>query len=294
VAAEISVPAQAFVLALVLAAHGAVAALALRVQASPQTLPKPFVIQARWIEDAPSSGGQAETESAMPQAAASLPAALSSSAPPSVPLSLEAPLPETSLPEPSPLELPLPAPPPPEPPPKVKRPPRAKPPLPAAKPSPVPNAESARPATTEQAVSEARPETGATLAGAAASGPRGISGSSGPSGTPGPATGLPTHAAPGPAAYTEPNFRAKYLSNPPPGYPPASVRRQEEGTVILKVRVTADGRADELSIDQGSGFARLDQAAVDAVRRWRFVPARRGDENVPGWVRVPVRFNLEQ
>ncbi|MDR1934436.1 MAG: energy transducer TonB [Candidatus Accumulibacter sp.] len=140
-------------------------------------------------------------------------------------------------------------------------------------------------------MSESRPEAGATLAGSAASGPRWISG---PSGPPGPATGRPANGAPGPAAYTEPNFRAKYLSNPPPAYPPASVRRQEEGTVILKVRVTADGRADELSVDQGSGFARLDQAAVDAVRHWRFVPARRGEENVPGWVRVPVRFSLEQ
>ncbi|MDR2452478.1 MAG: energy transducer TonB, partial [Candidatus Accumulibacter sp.] len=76
-------------------------------------------------------------------------------------------------------------------------------------------------------------------------------------------------------------------------YPPASRRRKEEGKVTLYVHITMDGRADEVLLHQGSGFERLDQAAMEAVRRWRFVPTRRGRENVPGWVLVPIQFSLE-
>lgn len=88
-------------------------------------------------------------------------------------------------------------------------------------------------------------------------------------------------------------FDADYLHNPKPVYPPASRRLAEEGRVLLRVRVTAEGMAEQVEIKHSSGFPRLDQAALDTVARWRFVPARRGSETVAAWVLVPITFNLQ-
>jgi protein TonB len=117
----------------------------------------------------------------------------------------------------------------------------------------------------------------------------------------------PTFAAPAPAAAPPPvvaaataeplltaaRFDAAYLANPKPAYPPASRRLGEEGRVVLRVYVGTDGLAEKVEIKNTSGFARLDAAAHDAVVRWRFVPARRGEQAVAAWVLVPIVFNLE-
>ena len=95
------------------------------------------------------------------------------------------------------------------------------------------------------------------------------------------------------APVTAARFDADYLNNPKPHYPPASRRLHEEGEVMLRVRVSAAGLAESVEIKHTSGFPRLDQAALDAVTRWRFVPARRGDETVAAWVQVPITFNLQ-
>jgi protein TonB len=92
---------------------------------------------------------------------------------------------------------------------------------------------------------------------------------------------------------TPPAFNAAYLRNPPPRYPLAARRNSEEGTVLLRVLVTIDGAAARVELDRSSGSASLDGAALEAVRHWRFVPARRGTLNVEDWVRVPVVFRLE-
>lgn len=94
-------------------------------------------------------------------------------------------------------------------------------------------------------------------------------------------------------AVTAARFDADYLDNPKPIYPHASRRLREEGKVLLRVRVSAAGHAESVEIKQTSGFPRLDQAAEEAVKRWRFVPARRGDEAVAAWVQVPITFNLQ-
>lgn len=84
------------------------------------------------------------------------------------------------------------------------------------------------------------------------------------------------------------------LNNPAPAYPASSRRLGEEGRVLLRVRVNRDGQAENVEIDTSSGFARLDQAAVTAVRQWRFAPARQGDVPVAAWARVPIRFRLDE
>lgn len=91
---------------------------------------------------------------------------------------------------------------------------------------------------------------------------------------------------------TQPRFNADYLDNPKPPYPGLSRRMGEEGEVQLRVQVDANGNAQQVELYRSSGFPRLDQTALDTVRQWRFVPARQGDQPVPAWVIVPIKFSL--
>lgn len=102
----------------------------------------------------------------------------------------------------------------------------------------------------------------------------------------------PAPVAP-PVAIVAARFDADYLHNPKPVYPALSRRNSEEGKVLLKVRVSAQGAALDVSISKSSGYSRLDNAAADAVSRWRFVSAKRGDEPVESSVIVPITFALE-
>jgi protein TonB len=77
-----------------------------------------------------------------------------------------------------------------------------------------------------------------------------------------------------------------------PAYPEAARRREEQGTVLLTVRVLADGNVGEVTVKKGSGSKPLDDAAVAEAKSWQFVPGRRGPKNVETWVEVPVRFQL--
>ena len=99
--------------------------------------------------------------------------------------------------------------------------------------------------------------------------------------------------APAPVAIVAARFDADYLHNPKPVYPALSRRLNEEGKVLLKVRVSAQGTALDVAVSKSSGFPRLDAAATDAVSRWRFVPARRGEEAVDSSVVVPITFALD-
>jgi periplasmic protein TonB len=90
-----------------------------------------------------------------------------------------------------------------------------------------------------------------------------------------------------------PLFTADYLRNPKPDYPALSRRRGEQGLVLLRVFVSASGDPRSVDVKQGCGYPRLDQAALDAVKRWRFVPARRAEQPVDAWVVVPIRFSLK-
>jgi protein TonB len=93
--------------------------------------------------------------------------------------------------------------------------------------------------------------------------------------------------------YQSPSFNAAYLNNPAPSYPPLSRRLGEQGRVLLRVQVMEDGTAGSVELQTGSGSNRLDQAALEAVKRWRFIPAKRGEQPVSASVVVPVRFSIE-
>lgn len=90
-----------------------------------------------------------------------------------------------------------------------------------------------------------------------------------------------------------PKFGVAYLNNPAPDYPGMSRRMGEEGRVLLKVLVSADGNADSVQLEQTSGSERLDQAAINAVKRWRFVPAQLAGKALSAYVLVPVKFSLD-
>lgn len=104
------------------------------------------------------------------------------------------------------------------------------------------------------------------------------------------AEAVPASLPVSPPALVPPVFNAAYLENPPPQYPAMSRRLGEKGRVLLRVFVSAAGRAEQVEIKTSSNFERLDFAAREAVYGWRFVPARRGDDQVAAWVLVPVSF----
>lgn len=103
----------------------------------------------------------------------------------------------------------------------------------------------------------------------------------------------PAPVAP-PVAVTPPNFNADYLRNPPPAYPYMARRQGQQGKVILRVLVSPAGLPGQVEIRTSSGVGSLDDAALDAVRNWRFVPARQGTQAVAAWVLVPIAFTLER
>jgi protein TonB len=108
-----------------------------------------------------------------------------------------------------------------------------------------------------------------------------------------------TETAPGNAptasneAVVESRFDVAALNNPKPPYPLAARRNGAQGRVVLSVQVSASGASDEVLLKHSSGHAILDNAALQTVRRWRFIPARRGDAPVESWVDVPITFRLE-
>lgn len=89
-----------------------------------------------------------------------------------------------------------------------------------------------------------------------------------------------------------PRSDAEHLNNPTPAYPALSRRLREEGRVLLDVYILRDGSVGQIKLKHSSGFPRLDEVAIEAVRGWRFLPARRGDEPIPYWYVQPLDFRL--
>lgn len=89
-----------------------------------------------------------------------------------------------------------------------------------------------------------------------------------------------------------PRFAAAYLHNPAPEYPHISRRMGEQGRVLLRVLVSSTGIADSVQIESSSGSSKLDEAALKAVEKWNFVPAKRSNQPVSAYVLVPVKFSL--
>lgn len=154
-------------------------------------------------------------------------------------------------------------------------------------PEPKPEAPAAHVPTPEQpVVTEQAPQVAVALSPAPAA----------PAPAPAPVSAAPpapAPPAPRPAALPAPaeggDLSSKMLSFVAPTYPLDSRRQKEEGTVALSLLLGTDGRVAEISVASSSGFARLDKAALDAVRKWRWAPILRNGEavTVRGTVRIP-------
>ncbi len=113
-------------------------------------------------------------------------------------------------------------------------------------------------------------------------------GTAGASGTGQSSSLQPSAGTPGPVS----RGAAPLGRNRVPVYPERARARGWEGRVLLRVEVTADGRAAAVSVAHSSGHSVLDRAARDAVRRWRFTPAMKAGVRSASTVTIPVRFVL--
>lgn len=94
------------------------------------------------------------------------------------------------------------------------------------------------------------------------------------------------------ATFTEANYRANYAHNPKPEYPTIAKSRGWQGKVLLRVQVSDEGLSEAVMIEQSSGWELLDESALEAVKQWRFIPAKRGELAVASSVIVPIVFTL--
>jgi protein TonB len=88
-------------------------------------------------------------------------------------------------------------------------------------------------------------------------------------------------------------IQPSYGENPKPPYPPEARRRGYHGEVLLKVEVLSNGRVGEIEVKKSSGHDVLDRSALNTVRKWKFIPARKGETPVSLWVNIPIRFQLQ-
>jgi len=181
------------------------------------------------------------------------------------------PEPPSSLPEPAPVMAP----------PPVEQAPAPTPPVPA----PEPAREVARPVTPEHHAAPPRPNP-----------PR-----SHPHRPSAPATTQPAEhtelaslAAGPPTAIVPPRPVAGLAGNVAPSYPESARRRGEQGRVMLRVTVSSEGSPMDVSVADSSGHPILDEAAVSAVRRWRFTPATQAGRPLVATAEVPVVFHLTE
>ena len=101
-------------------------------------------------------------------------------------------------------------------------------------------------------------------------------------------------AEPQPAPVVPPSAEASELNNPAPAYPKLSRRLGEKGTVTLALLVKADGTVGDIRVKNSTGYKRLDDAAVNAIRRWKFVPASQAGIAIDYWYEIDFEFNLNK
>lgn len=208
---------------------------------------------------------------------------------PEMTVELTSPTPPT--PEPPPPEPPPPPPPPPPEPAQPEQPtedPDAlkPPPKPVEKPVEKPKVEKPKPVKKPEPVKKPTPP--APAAPAAPSNPAPAAP------TPSPAPPAPAAAPAAPAKESAAISGLASLGNPPPEYPGAALRKGMEGRVILRIKVLPNGRAGSVEVTKSSGKQVLDDAAVETVRNWKFVPAKRGDTPIEGFATQTIDFKLPE
>ncbi len=85
----------------------------------------------------------------------------------------------------------------------------------------------------------------------------------------------------------------RYAENPKPPYPQEAREKGYHGEVLLRVEVLSNGRVGQIEIKRSSGHEILDQSAFSTVKQWKFIPAKRGEDAIPLWVNIPIKFQLQ-
>ena len=100
--------------------------------------------------------------------------------------------------------------------------------------------------------------------------------------------------APAPsAAKSSSGSSAQYVGSCEAPYPTMSKRMNEKGTVVLKVLVKSDGTAGDVELKSSSGYPRLDQAWLEAIKTCRFTPSTGSDgKPIDEWFSAPHTFRL--
>lgn len=103
----------------------------------------------------------------------------------------------------------------------------------------------------------------------------------------------PPPPPPSPAPIVQAAEGANYAKNPRPAYPHLAAREGWEGKVLLRVKVLPSGKVGEVTLHKSAGRSVLDEAALAIVKTWTFVPASQAGKPIPGWVVVPIDFQLK-
>jgi periplasmic protein TonB len=102
-----------------------------------------------------------------------------------------------------------------------------------------------------------------------------------------------TVAAPATPAKTNVSDAAYAATNRKPPYPRLSRSNEEQGTVLLRVLVRADGSAGAVDIKNSSGYPLLDESAKSTVQTWRFKPATVDGKPIAEWYQIAIPFTLQ-
>jgi protein TonB len=119
-----------------------------------------------------------------------------------------------------------------------------------------------------------------------------------PTPTPAPAPEAVAKPAPPPAPAPTPaksssGSSAQYVGACESPYPTISKRMNEKGTVVVKVLVKSDGTAGDVELKSSSGYPRLDQAWLEAIKNCRFTPSTGSDgKPIDEWFSAPHTFRL--
>ncbi len=109
-----------------------------------------------------------------------------------------------------------------------------------------------------------------------------------------PSSAAPSNAPSPPAVENAGDMSSTMISATPPRYPSESRRFREQGVVVLRVILGLDGRVSDIRVSKSSGHHRLDQAALSAVRRWRWSPTKRNGAPVIVQGLVEIPFILQE
>ncbi len=85
----------------------------------------------------------------------------------------------------------------------------------------------------------------------------------------------------------------KYAENPKPFYPPEARKKGYEGEVVLKAEILTDGRVGQIEVRKSSGYEILDRSALQSVKQWKFIPAKKGEDPINLWVNIPIKYQLQ-